>query len=184
MSGKMRIETTGGLIIDMQERLLPVMAGAEQLVTRVGALIRGLAVLGVPLHHTEQYPQGLGATVAPIAQLLSGAEASEKLCFSCCDSDPVRSWLGELQPEVLIVAGIETHVCVLQTALDLIELGLTPVVVADAVSSRHEYDKEIALHRLQHAGAVLVTTESVLFELLGDAGGSRFKQISAIAKEL
>ncbi len=184
MNGRLQLDDCAAVIVDVQERLLPVMSGKEQLVTRVEALIRGLLALEVPVTYTEQYPKGLGRTVATIDGLLEEIDPIEKLSFSCCGATSFMEWVRESECEALIIAGIETHVCVLQTAIDLLEDGVVPVIVTDAVASRHDHDKTTALNRLAQTGAILTTTESLLFELLGEAGTDTFKKISAIVKEL
>lgn len=184
MKRRLEIEECAAVIVDVQERLLPVISGQEHLVARLQALIGGLLSLDVPMTYTEQYPKGLGRTVSTIDSLLEEIDPIEKLSFSCYGADSFREWVREADCQAMIIAGIETHVCVLQTSLDLIEDGITPVIVTDAVSSRHEHDSATALTRLASAGAILTTTESILFELLEEAGTDTFKRISAIVKEL
>lgn len=170
------------LVIDVQERLLPVIDGHEELEVRIQTAIEGATTLGVPLVATEQYPKGLGPTVPSLAGLL--ASPVEKLSFSCCGVEGVDRALAEAGAQTVLVAGIETHVCVLQTALDLIERGLTPVLLADCTGSRHRRDHEVALERLRSDGAIITTVESALFELVGAAGSDEFKRISRLVKPL
>ena len=184
--------STALLVVDVQERLLPVIDGAAELERRVVAFLQGAAALGLATIVTEQYPKGLGPTVASVAAALGatqtaaqgGAAPVEKLSFSCCGEPEVVRRLGAIAPRTVLVVGIEAHVCVLQTCLDLLERRLTPVVVADCVGSRHAYDRDVALARIAQAGGVVTTLESALFELLGVAGTDEFKAISKIVKPL
>lgn len=181
---RLRRETTALLLIDVQERLLPVMRGAQELEQRIGIAVEGARALELPLAVTEQYPKGLGHTVATLASRLDGIPPVEKASFSCCGVDGVERWLAEHAPQTLLIAGIETHVCVLQTCRDLLERGITPAVLADCVGARHEHDHLIALERLRDGGATITTLESALFELTGVSGTPLFKQISALVKPL
>ncbi|WP_026244913.1 isochorismatase family protein [Alkalispirochaeta alkalica] len=176
-------DNTMALIIDVQERILPVIDQADQTVARIVTLCRGLHLLGVPLTVTEQYPQGLGATL-PAVRDAAGEEAPllVKASFSCCDDPACMTHLEGQNRKVVILAGIETHVCVLQTALDLLERGLIPVVPVDAVSSRNPRDRETALVRLQQEGARLTTTESILFELTRSSAAPEFRDISRLIR--
>lgn len=179
---RLRRDRTALLVIDVQERLLPVIDGHDELEVRIRTAIEGAKALGVPLVATEQYPKGLGPTVPSLAGLL--ASPVEKLSFSCCGVEGVDRALAEAGPQAVLVAGIETHVCVLQTVLDLIERGLTPVLLADCTGSRHRLDHEVALERMRAEGATVSTVESALFELVGVAGSDEFKQISRLVKPL
>jgi nicotinamidase-related amidase len=173
------------VLVDVQERLMPVIDGREELERRLAVLLEGTRALGLPLIWTEQYVKGLGATIPAIAELAAPlASPIEKLSFSCCPVPEVDAELKRLRPETVIVAGIETHVCVLQTCLDLLEGGYRPVLVSDCTSSRHAHDRERALRRLEQAGVTLTTVESVLFELLVRAGTEEFKAISRLVKPL
>ncbi len=180
----MRIEqiNTVGLIIDIQERLLPAMSNKEEFLINTIKLINGLKALDVPMVVTEQYRKGLGETVNEIKELFSTFESIEKIAFSCCDEPVVVDKLNLLSRKNVIVCGIESHVCVLQTVLDLKEAGYVPVVVTDCISSRKVSDKEIALRRMIHEGAILTTSESILFELTRRAGTDTFKAISKLVK--
>lgn len=165
------------LIIDMQTRILSVMEEQDAVIDNCVRLIHGAKLLCVPCEATEQYPRGLGPTTDAIAELIP--ERPDKLRFSCVEC---LDWAAESQtPETrhqVVLAGIEAHVCVLQTAFDLMSLGFEVAVVADAVTSRKETDYDLALARLSDAGASLVTTEMVLFEWCEVAGTDEFKQIS------
>lgn len=169
------------LIVDVQEKLIPLIAQSERVVSNCSRLIDGAKILNVPVFATEQYPKGLGSTVPPLAERLT--RPAEKLRFSCAE---VLDWgTAAEQPDgrhQVVVAGIEAHVCVLQTALDLLSAGFQVFIPADAVSSRGELDWQIALDRLAGCGATIVTTESVLFEWCERSGTPEFKQISQLVK--
>jgi len=174
------------LVVDVQERLTRVIDGREELERRLVAFLEGAVTLGLPLLWAEQYVKGLGDTVAPVASVLRqvGISPVEKLTFSCCDAPEIAANLDRIGPQSVLVTGIETHVCVLQTCLDLVARGHTTFLVCDCTGSRHATDREIAIRRLQHAGVVLCTAESALFELLGAAGSDEFRAISRIVKPL
>jgi nicotinamidase-related amidase len=176
------LETTAGLIIDLQERLVPHMHEHEQLLQRCSVLIKGLTILGVPMLHTEQYPAGLGTTVTAIGSLFAGTPAIEKRSFSCCDEPALFAQLQQTGRAAVLVAGIESHVCILQTVIDLQVAGFAPVIIADAVSSRREFDKKIALKRMAAEGCRISTVESVLFELMRTSRHDRFREVSRLVK--
>jgi nicotinamidase-related amidase len=171
-----------GLIIDIQERLLPHIHGNERLLDNTQTLINGLQALNIPLVITEQYTKGLGFTVNPIKNILATNAPIEKISFSCCDEPQFESSLRKLNKKFVIISGIETHVCVLQTALDLLDKGYIPVIVEDCVSSRKLNDKEVALQRISASGGIISTYESILFELCRFAGNDTFKAISKLVK--
>jgi len=172
---------TALLVIDVQERLLPSIRHREALVFNIGRLIRGARVLGVPVAATEQYPRGLGPTVAAIAEGL--ADIPSKTLFSCGECPGIFSrWRMEGRGRVL-VTGIEAHVCVAQTVLDLLADDWLVYVAVDAISSRFPQDMETALRRLECEGAILTTVEAALFEWCEQAGTSEFKQISRLVRE-
>lgn len=173
------------LVIDVQEKLLPVIHEHKWVAQNVERLVRGTQILGVPAIVTEQYVKGLGATVAPLRSALAethGYRPIEKVCFSAQGCDAFRAQLEAFERKQVIVAGIETHVCVYQTIKDLLTAGYEVTVVADAVSSRTAENKEIALRRLSADGAKLSTTEMALFELLAVSGTDEFRAISRLIK--
>lgn len=179
---RIRAENCTGLVVDIQERLFPVMDGSEKLLTRVLILLKGLKLLNIPVLLTEQYPKGLGPSLPQVLDLVNQPQALEKISFSCCGDPNFREQLASLDKKWVIITGIEAHVCVLQTVIDLIELGFVPVVVADCIASRNPEDKKVALKRMSAEGAVLTTSESILFELTETAGTALFKQISSLVK--
>lgn len=176
-----RDESTG-IVIDIQERLYPHMYRKDELLHNCLRLLEGFRILGIPVLRTEQYPKGLGTTLEPIKRLVQPDHPIEKISFSCCDEAAFRSELERTGRKTVILCGIETHVCILQTAVDLLEADYRPVVVTDCVSSRKEEDRLIALERMRTEGAVLTTCESVLFELARYAGTDEFKAISRLVK--
>jgi nicotinamidase-related amidase len=173
---------TVGLIIDMQERLYPHVQEHEQLTKNTTILIEGLKAIGIKILVTEQYTKGLGFTIEPLKSLLNDIEFVEKQAFSCCDEPAFYEELSLTGARSVVVAGIESHVCVLQTAIDLLANGYTPVIVEDCVSSRNPNDKKIAIERMRREGAIITTYESLLFELLRQSGTDSFRKISKLVK--
>lgn len=175
-------ENTVGLIIDMQERLFPVMWEKETLLKNCGKLVKGLNELNIPLVVTQQYTKGLGDTLPEIKAAIPNFEYIEKKDFSCYDVPEVVARLNDLQAKNVIISGIESHVCVLQTAVDLKAAGLNPVVVMDCVSSRTRENIELAKERFRNEGIMMTSYESVLFELTRSAGAPEFRAISKLVK--
>ena len=175
-------DNTAAIIIDIQDRLFPHIHNNSTLEKNVGILINGLEILDIPVLVTEQYRKGLGATIPSIMDAISTFEPIEKISFSCCDESRFLRTLIMLKKDYVILAGIEAHVCVLQTVMDLIENGFHPVLVQDCVSSRKENDKRIAIDRMRQEGAVITTYESLLLELCRVAGTETFKKISGLIK--
>lgn len=175
-------EESAGLVIDIQERLFPFINDHDEMAKNAGILIRGLQGMGIPVLITQQYTKGLGPTIGPVRELFGGQEHLEKIAFSCCDDITIMDRLIGLGRKYIIITGIEAHVCVLQTTIDLLEKGFTPVVVADCVSSRRKNDKDQAIMRMRREGAIITTYESILFELLRYSGTEEFKAISRLVK--
>ena len=175
-------QTTALLLIDVQERINGVMVDQSHL-SRQEVLLEAFGVLDLPVITTEQYPKGLGATVPDLADRLP-SPAIEKLTFSCARQPEAMQAIKATNRKQIVVTGIETHVCVLQTALDLLEQGFEVHVPHDAVNSRRASDKEWALHRMLAAGAVVTATESALFELLERCGTDQFKAVSRLIKNI
>lgn len=175
-------DQSAGLVIDIQEKLFPFISGNENLALNSGILIKGLQTLQIPILVTEQYTKGLGPTIQPLQELFNSERPLEKLAFSCCDDPSVMDQLNALHKKFIIITGIEAHVCVLQTAIDLLERDFIPVIVEDCVSSRRLNDKHMAINRMRRMGAVITTYESVLFELLRYSGTDEFKAISKLVK--
>ena len=175
-------ENTLGLVIDYQERLLPHITENQQLLANTLVLIKGLMALGIPLVVTEQYRKGLGITVPEIKNVISPFNPMEKVSFSCCDDPGFRNALAETGQKFVVICGIEAHVCVLQTAIDLIKNNYVPVVVADCISSRTLGNKQTAIERMRQEGVIITSCESILFELCRFAGTDQFKAISKLVK--
>lgn len=173
------------IIIDVQERLMPVMHDRFAVEQNLERLIRGTHLLGVPTIVTEQYRKGLGPTIEPLRHALSegfGYQPIEKSCFSAHGCAPFVAQLAALERKQILLAGVEAHVCVYQTAMDLLRDGFAVHVIADAVSSRSMQNREIALRRLMSENAKLSSTEMVLFELLGRAESDEFRAVSRLVK--
>lgn len=169
------------LIIDIQEKVLKVMRNYEDLIKNVVKLIKGIKILKIPIYFTEQYPKGLGATIKEIQDELTFA-AIQKMSFSCYGAENLFTDLKLKNLHQIIVCGIESHVCVQQTVLDLLANNFQVNLPADAVSSRKEIDYHSALNRMSKHGAEITTVESVLFELLNVCGTDEFRSISKIVK--
>lgn len=170
------------LVVDVQDKLLAVMPDAPGLIRDVGFLLDVANLLQIPARATEQYPQGLGPTNAELVRRLKG-ELPAKVAFSCCGAPGLIGELRQLGRPNIVVAGMETHVCVLQTVLDLLADGLQVFVAADAVQSRFRVDHDIALRRMERAGSVLTTSETTAFEWLGGSDHPQFKAVSKLVQE-
>ncbi len=177
----MSADDTALLVVDVQEKLVRLLPAHERLVRNIRRVVDGAKLLGVPVLGSEQYPQGLGPTTADLAERIGPMPG--KLSFSCAGCAETIEKLQTLgRPKVLMV-GIEAHVCVLQTALDLLSAGYRVYLAVDAIGARYEIDQTTALRRLEAAGATLVTTEMALFEWCRIASAPQFKQLSALVKE-
>jgi nicotinamidase-related amidase len=170
------------LIVDMQGNLAHAMHGKELLFKNVQKLIKGIQVLRIPVLWVEQNPQGLGPTIPEIADLLSDVQPISKMSFSCCGNDPFVQALKALNRNQVLIAGIEAHVCVYQTAIALVDSGYEVQVVSDAVSSRNMENREIGLQKMRDSGVGLTGVETALFEILKVAEGDRFREILKILK--
>jgi isochorismate hydrolase len=171
------------IVIDVQTRLAQVMSDRKSLLKNCETLLTAANILSIPVTITEQYPNGLGNTEPSLAKAFpADANPVEKTCFSCCNAADFTATLSNSGKQQLILCGIESHVCVLQTAMDLLEKKYQVFVVADAVDSRSKGNKKIALDRMQQAGAIITTAESVLFEWLKDAKHEQFKTVSALIR--
>ena len=175
-------ESTALLIIDIQERILPVISNNERVVEYTLKLIKGFRALGLPIYYTEQYPKGLGPTARLIIDELGDLKPFDKMSFSCSGAGELFNEFKRKNLSQIVVCGVESHVCVQQTVLDLIENGLQVNLAADAVSSRKEIDYRTALDRMRHHGVEVTTTEAILFELLNVCGTPQFKEVSKIVK--
>lgn len=179
-------ENTVLLVVDMQEKILAAMSNKEQLIENSERLIKAINVLQLPIISTVQNKKGLGATLPIISDILNSNNQHkefEKFEFSCASNENILNALAELDKKNVIIIGIESHVCVQQTVLDLLDDGgFKPIVIADCISSRKEYDKKFALKAMRDFGAYITTYESIIFELLKTAKSPLFKEISKIVK--
>jgi len=182
MPKDLNTKNTALVLIDFQEKLFPAMYDKDKLLRNVVKLIRGAKVLEIPIILTEQYPKGLGPTIPEIKSLIPDIKPVEKVCFNCCDDDLFCTALDGLKRKQLLIAGIEAHICVYQTAIALVGAGYDVQVVGDCVASREPENKVTALSRMVGEGVSLTTVEMALFELLKEAKGDKFKQISKIVK--
>ena len=169
------------LVVDLQEKLLPKIVECDRVVFNSLRLVRGAKLLGLSVHATEQYPKGLGPSMPELVELIP--ERGAKTTFHCCSVPSFLEQLYGLHVRHVTLAGIEAHVCVAQTGLELMKLGFRVQIVADAVGSRSQIDWDFALRRLERAGAVISTTEAVLFEWAERSDRPEFKAISKLIKE-
>lgn len=181
----MTLENSALVLIDVQEKLMPAMANQAKLTARIQLMLKGCGLLNIPIVVTEQYPKGLGATVPDIELLLSNANVvgrAEKTMFSVRAGAEAFSGLAGQGITNLVIVGIETHVCVAQSALDLLANGFEVYVCTDAVGSRNSNDHETALRRMENSGVIPTTVEAVLFEWCENANHESFKTISKSIK--
>ena len=178
----LEIDNTTLLIVDIQGNLAHLMHGKELLFKNVQTLIKGVQIIGIPILWVEQNPQGLGPTIPEIADILKNIQPIIKMSFSCCRNDRFLQALNALNRKQVLIAGIETHICVYQTSAELVDMGYDVQVVTDAVSSRNLANKEIGLQRMRDSGASLTSVETALFELLKVAEGEQFREILNIVK--
>jgi nicotinamidase-related amidase len=177
---KLTTHTTAALAVDFQERLMPAIHEQEQLINSACILLNGLNLLQIPIVISRQYPQGLGDTVAPIRQATAGAGVFDKTSFSCYVEEPIRKAM--VSHSNILLCGVETHICCLQTALDFMAHGHNIFIITDCVGSRRPHDKKMALKRLVQEGAFLTTYETVLMELIGGCRHPAFRDISRLIK--
>lgn len=175
-------DSTMVLVVDVQGNLAQAMTEKETLFANLKKLILGARLLGLPIILTEQYPEGLGPTIPELRAILPDVQALRKVAFSCCGEPTIMQALERIGRKQVLVAGIETHVCIYQTTRDLLKRGYQVAVLADAVSSRHPNDRSIGLSRMRDQGATLASVEMVLFELMREAVGPTFKEMLKIIK--
>lgn len=172
------------VLIDFQERLFPHVCEHQRVLSRIRLLIHAAKLMNVPIVLTEQYPKGLGRTIEEIRQALPDGKSLEKVDFSCAAAPGFLDSLSAERCDQVVLAGIEAHICVTQTAMDLLSRGLEVYVVADAVSSRRPLDAQTAMQRLTQSGISVLTAESVVFEWLRRAGTDEFKELQPRLKAL
>ena len=172
-------QRTALIVVDVQEAFRPVVRKFDRVAANVATLVEGAKALGIPIVVSEQYPKGLGSTVPEVSEHLpDGARPIDKVCFSAAEAEGFD--LNDR--DQALICGIEAHVCVSQTAHDLLDRGLEVHVAEDAVSSRTKENRKVGLHKMESAGAVVTTVETALFELLGGAGSAEFKRIQELVK--
>lgn len=170
------------VVVDVQTKLFNVMHDKEDLLNNLQKLVQGIQALDIPIIWNEQYPQGLGPTIPELAEFMGDEVALPKVCFSCNQNTEFATKLEGLGRKQVLVCGIEAHICVYQTALELHNQGYQVEIVTDAVSSRTLANKELAITKLASKGVGLTSAEMALFELLGVAQGDAFRAISRIIK--
>lgn len=171
------------LLIDLQEKMLPAVTEWESVAKNTGVLLKACEIMNVPVKFTEHYPKGLGATIACVAENLpADAGRFEKISFSCCEEDGFDKFLQYDGRDLVIVAGVESHICVLSTVMDLLAMGRSVAVAADACSSRNIEHHRMACDAMTAAGALVVPVESVVYQMLGRAGTEQFKAMLPMFK--
>lgn len=179
---RIRRTHTALLVVDLQEKLLAAIPDGARILDRARRFIEAAKVLKLPILATEQYPKGIGSTCAEIKAALADTPVLEKLEFSSCGAPAFTEAWSRSGADTALVCGVECHVCVQQTTLDLLARGARVFVLADAVGSRNPFDRDIAFERMRQAGAIVTTTESAMFELLERAGTAEFKEILRLIK--
>lgn len=178
----LKLENTALTIIDVQGKLATLMDRKEEFFANVVRMIKGAKVLKVPILWNEQLPDKLGSTIPEIRELLPDMEPFSKSTFSCCGIDSYVDRLKSLNRKQILLIGMETHVCVYQTACDLIQMGYEVYLVADAVSSRTNENKQLGIEALKQVGVRITSVEMALFEMMQVAEGDAFRQIVRIVK--
>lgn len=181
----MRIDKKDSLaiVIDFQERLIPVIDNNEILLHNTEILVKGLDVLEIPMVVTQQYTKGLGMTVESLQKVFGDTfQFFNKTTFSCYDDGIILEKIKSYQKKNIIICGIEAHICVQQTVIDCMAAGYQVIIVEDCISSRKEKDKMIAIQRMMQEGAIVATYESILFELTRESGNDKFRAISKLIK--
>lgn len=182
-NNQLKREQTGLLVIDVQEKLFPLVERPQEVLCAIQEAIEGFRILHLPIVVSEQYPKGLGTTVAPVKNCLDAqVKFFQKTTFSCLGEQALKTHLLDMPVQQWVLVGIEAHVCVLQTAKDLLASGREVIVLNDAISSRSIYDFSTAIAELRDCGARISSVETVLFELLGDSKAPEFREISLLIK--
>ncbi|MBN1952665.1 MAG: isochorismatase family protein [Bacteroidales bacterium] len=176
-------ENTIALVIDLQDKLVPTAANSKELISSSICLLKGLKLLKIPILVTQQNTKGLGPTIPEINKTIGNFSYIEKMTFSCYREPAFIRVLNRIGKRNVIIMGLETHVCILQTTLDLLYNNFNPVIVHDCVGSSSETDKEVAIWRMRDVGSVITTCESILFELFREAGTDEFKELLKLVKE-
>jgi len=180
---KITRENTIAMMIDFQEKLVPAIYENEKLIEETAKLIKGLKTLGCPIVFTQQYTKGLGMTVKPLQDAYEDEFTYlDKVTFSCMDNEEMKKAIVDSGKKNVVIAGMESHICVMQTVIDLLELGYNVYLVEDCISSRTNANKQVGIKRMMQEGAKITSLESVLFELANKAGTPEFKVISNLIK--
>ena len=175
-------EDTAAVFIDFQEKLMPAIEGKDEIIAKAAILAKGLREIGVPVAVTQQYTKGLGDTVPAMKEALGEFTPMDKTSFSALGSKEFVEWLKAQGKSTLLIRGAETHICVLQTIIDLAQGGFRVFIVADCVGSRKNYNRDFGIERAVQEGAFVTTCETALFELVKGAGSPHFKAISKLIK--
>lgn len=175
-------EETMVLVVDIQEKLIPVIKDYEEVIESTTIFLKGLKALNVPIKITQQYTKGLGATIKEVTEAAETEDYLEKITFSAYETEDIRKTIDSLGKENIILCGTEAHVCVLQTLIDLREADYQVILISDCIGSRKEKDKEAAIHRALFEGAIVTTYEQILFELTRKAGTPTFKKVISLVK--
>lgn len=179
---RLKKEDCFAVVVDFQEKLMPVIDRQDEVLRRAEILVQGLQALEVPVIVTRQYPKGLGDTAMPLRDTLGDAPVLDKMTFSIMGEPDIQGAIEKIGRKTAIVCGVETHICVLQSVIDLQAAGYQTVLVSDAVSSRQPADRQVGIDRAMQEGSLITSVESLLFELTERAGGDVFKTISKLIK--
>ena len=182
MDSKLSPKNSLLLVIDIQEKFRPVIYEFDRVVINSRKLIQSANTLNIPIILTEQYPKGLGSTVAEIKEVLANHDQIEKVSFDCFGDSDFLNLINEKKRKNLLICGIESHVCVTQTALSAQDNGFNVYLMADAISSRKKSDYDISLRRLETEGVKLASTEMIIFQMIKDSKDRNFKELSGIVK--
>ena len=171
------------ILIDVQDKLFPYVKNNEDVLKNIKLLLKFAKIMNIPVVATEHYPKGLGGTDSEIKELISETDPIEKTCFSCCGSDEFVSTLKKHESKTLVIFGIESHICVEQTALDAKAMGYDVHVVVDAISSRSEFNKNIGLEKMRQFGVVITSAETVMYEIMESKDIKEFKEVLPLLKD-
>lgn len=177
-----RLEDSIAMMVDYQEKLVPAIHNHEQIIKKAEQLLTGLKIVNCPVFFTQQYTKGLGMTMPELVATQDKFTYLEKMTYSCLDTEEIKDYLDKQNKKTVILAGLETHICVMQTARDLIASGYNVCIVADCVGSRTEFNYQVGMERMKREGVYITSVESVLFELLVKAGTPEFKAVSKLIK--
>ncbi|SES68185.1 hydrolase [[Clostridium] polysaccharolyticum] len=179
---RIKLEDSIAMLVDYQEKLMPAIHNHEKVIEKTVQLLTGLKIVGCPVMFTQQYTKGLGMTVPEITETQEQFGYLEKITYSCLDTEEIRKELETHNRKTVILAGVEAHICVMQTARDLIAQGYKVCIVTDCTSSRTEADLQVGMERMKQEGVFVTSVEAVLFELLEKAGTPEFKAVSKLIK--